>query len=297
MPSRTLNIIKALYGSEVGDPAVRRNGLVRANGGKGAAAIMRRNGVVDLFPEDQGWLSRRNAILLFTAAVVVFHVYLSVYYFNKLTSTEQDVAAQLAKIESLLERRRNMSVNLARTLLDYAAHEKHLFRHVSEMRASFSKAIARTQGTGATSAPPAAAAGIAADPAPGSGATSTGKPAAPKPGKSPALPGGLKQVVDYLSASVAGELTGGGGLSGLLAFAEQYPDLKLSGNFQRFMDALVEVEKDIAGERIKCADLINTYTTARMTFPGNLFAALYGFEEIPYFETDPDAKVFTPVEY
>jgi LemA protein len=294
MPSRTLNIIKALYGNEVND-AGRRNGLLRPGNGKTGTALAKRNGTIDLFGEEQTWLSRRNVILAALAGLFVFHLYLCVYYYNQLTSTQQDVAAEYAKIESLLDRRRNTSVNLARTLIDYAAHEKDLFHHVSNMRAYFSGKEPPADSEDPALAADPHAAGATADPAPGAGSKGASPPL--QAGKAPNLPGGLKQVLDYLNASAAGEPTGVNGVSGLLAFAEQYPDLKLSGNFQRFMDALVEVEKDISAERIKCADLVNTYTTRRMTFPGNVFAAMYGFDEIPYYQADPEAKKFKPVEY
>jgi len=257
------------------------------------------------------YLLRRRINLIGVMGITVGVGALSVYLDRRLTDFKKPLTIELngatsehrlqpsARIlcESLLERRRNMSVNLARTLIDYAAHEKDLFRHVSNMRASFSGIIGQSEGEASPSAQKPAAAGPAGEPAASAGSSDAGKPSGPRAGKAPKLPGGLQQVLDYLNASAAGELTSGNGVSGLLAFAEQYPDLKLSANFQRAMDALVEVEKDIATERIKAADFINTYTTRRMTFPGNVFAAMYGFEEIPYHQAAPEARRFEPVEY
>ena len=84
---------------------------------------------------------------------------------------------------------------------------------------------------------------------------------------------------------------------GLVAVAESYPDLKLSENFRQFMDALVETEKELSEARMQYSNVVNTYTTLLRTFPGNLFAVIYGFEPLPYFEAAAEAKAFRPVEY
>jgi LemA protein len=86
-------------------------------------------------------------------------------------------------------------------------------------------------------------------------------------------------------------------LSKLMALAEQYPDLKLSSNFQSLMAALIEVEKDLATERIKLNDMVNTYTTNVAKFPCNMFAVLYGFPRSPYFEATEEAKAFKLITY
>jgi hypothetical protein len=45
------------------------------------------------------------------------------------------------------------------------------------------------------------------------------------------------------------------------------------------------------------SDVVNTFSTQMMTFPGNMFATLYGFEPFPYFMADTEAKRFSPVDY
>ena len=82
-----------------------------------------------------------------------------------------------------------------------------------------------------------------------------------------------------------------------MAIAEQYPDLKLSTNFESLMAALVEVEKDLATERIKFNNEINIYTTNVVRFPCNIFAHIFGFELKPYFESTNEAKTFKRIEY
>jgi LemA protein len=86
-------------------------------------------------------------------------------------------------------------------------------------------------------------------------------------------------------------------LSKLMALAEQYPNLKLSTNFESLMSALIEVEKDLAAERIKFNNVINTYTTNVAKFPCNIFAFIYGFPRAPYFEATQEAKDFRLIDY
>jgi len=83
----------------------------------------------------------------------------------------------------------------------------------------------------------------------------------------------------------------------MLAVAEQYPDLKLSDNFNTLMAALVEVEKDLADERIKFNDAVNIYTTNLIRFPLNAYAWIFGFKSRPYFEATADASRFNPIVY
>jgi LemA protein len=86
-------------------------------------------------------------------------------------------------------------------------------------------------------------------------------------------------------------------LDRLLAVAEQYPDLKLSSNFDRLMKALIEVEKDLAVERIRYNDMANIYSTNLAKFPINVYAWIFGFETQPYFEATEEAQSFKPIDY
>jgi LemA protein len=86
-------------------------------------------------------------------------------------------------------------------------------------------------------------------------------------------------------------------LGRLLAIAEQYPQLRLSENFQLVTRALVDVEKDLDQTRQRSVDAANRYVHHLDTFPGNLFGHVFGFHRLPYFEADADAKRFAPVRY
>jgi LemA protein len=79
-------------------------------------------------------------------------------------------------------------------------------------------------------------------------------------------------------------------LSRIFAVAERYPDLRLSENFQRFMDALVDVESKVAEERMAYNTRANIMSTTVGKFPGLVFSWIYGFEAPPFFEPDPEAQ-------
>ena len=60
--------------------------------------------------------------------------------------------------------------------------------------------------------------------------------------------------------------------------AEAYPALRLPEIVQRFVDAIVAIESEIAA-RISQSNLADDIDpTAQLPFPGMLFAALRGFE-------------------
>jgi LemA protein len=79
-------------------------------------------------------------------------------------------------------------------------------------------------------------------------------------------------------------------LSRIFAIAERYPDLRLSENFQRFMDALVDAEDKIAEQRMVYNERANIMSTAVDKFPGFIFAKVYGFEPPPFFEPEDEAR-------
>jgi LemA protein len=110
----------------------------------------------------------------------------------------------------------------------------------------------------------------------------------------------LEQTIGTGAQAPAALVTGADSLAALdrlLAVAEQYPDLKLSSNFQSLMTALIDVEKDLAVERIRYNDAANFYTTILYKFPTNFYAWVFGFEDLPYFEATHEAKRFKPIDY
>jgi len=83
-------------------------------------------------------------------------------------------------------------------------------------------------------------------------------------------------------------------LSKILAVAEGFPGLRLSENFQRLMDALVEVETQIAEKRMLLNARCNDMSTALNLFPAFLFNKTLRFEVPTFYTADEDVN--KPVE-
>jgi len=73
------------------------------------------------------------------------------------------------------------------------------------------------------------------------------------------------------------------GLDGLLALAEDYPDLKASENFLSLQARLSEVETDIQKARQKFNRAVRRYNTQVESIPSNLIARKFGFTRVEYF--------------
>ena len=242
----------------------------------------------------------RGRILVAAFVLMIIAAFtISIIYYNKLTRSEQDVLKEQAKIHTLLQRRHNISTNLARTVRDYAVHEQEIFNHVSNMRRSNLKQEQKENinpvaaQPAAPGEPNAAPAGTSTELAPNA-ANAGGGPAAVENEKEDV--GIIDNILSMLESNDI-KLPVNKELAGLLAVAENYPDLKLSENFQSFMLALVETEKAISDQRMTYSDVVNNYTTTLRTFPGRIFALIYGFDSFNYFEADEAAKKFKPVDY
>jgi LemA protein len=283
--SRALSIIEELYGREL--RAKKKPGLLRRLTDRFRSDKPRKldSRLIEIIRARKRLITARRLTVMAGVLLVAFHIVLSIYYYNLLTRMEQDVLKERAKISSLLQRRRNISINLARTVRDYALHEAEIFRHLADVRAASQgvsgQALERVDGRGAAAAEE--------------------NPEALQIEQAPGSCGLPKNVLDELSSFIEGggaaDLTMEGKLAQLLAVAERYPDLKLSENFRNFMDALIETEKDLCDERMVYSDTVNGYTTKLRTFPGNLFAKVYGFDAVPYYEADREAQRFRPVDY
>lgn len=85
---------------------------------------------------------------------------------------------------------------------------------------------------------------------------------------------------------VAAENVLGGALMGLLAVAENYPDLKADQNFQKLMNELSDLENKIAAARRFFNNATAEYNTATEQFPAVLIANAFGFQKEEFFELD-----------
>jgi len=78
----------------------------------------------------------------------------------------------------------------------------------------------------------------------------------------------------------------GGALRGLLAIAENYPDLKASQNFLELQSALQSIEGDLGNARRYYNATVRDYNTAIQQFPGVIVANITGFKAREFFELD-----------
>jgi LemA protein len=83
----------------------------------------------------------------------------------------------------------------------------------------------------------------------------------------------------------------------LFAVAEAYPELRASENFQQLQTELSDTEDKIRVARQVYNDTVLTYENARETVPTNVIAALFGFEEKPYFEIEEAAREAPRVQF
>ncbi|MDV3307938.1 MAG: LemA family protein [Cyclobacteriaceae bacterium] len=86
-------------------------------------------------------------------------------------------------------------------------------------------------------------------------------------------------------------------LGRLLVSVERYPDLKANQNFLDLQTQLEGTENRIAVERMKFNETVRSYNTYVKTFPRNLLAGMYGFEERGYFDASPEAEQVPQVQF
>ena len=73
-------------------------------------------------------------------------------------------------------------------------------------------------------------------------------------------------------------------LKSLFAVAEAYPDLKANTNFLELQRQMVDIENDIEYARRYYNAVVRDYNTLTESFPSNLVASQFGFEEADFFE-------------
>jgi LemA protein len=75
-------------------------------------------------------------------------------------------------------------------------------------------------------------------------------------------------------------------LGRLLAVAENYPDLKASGNYLALQEELSEIENHIQMARRYYNGAVRLLNTLIESFPSNLVAQRFGFAKADYYEVD-----------
>lgn len=73
-------------------------------------------------------------------------------------------------------------------------------------------------------------------------------------------------------------------LGKLFALSESYPDLKANQNFLQLQDKLTDLEADLEKRRRYYNGAVRANNTYGESFPGVIFAGMFGFEHFNYFE-------------
>lgn len=79
-------------------------------------------------------------------------------------------------------------------------------------------------------------------------------------------------------------------LSGLKVSVEAYPELKANQNFLQLQNELADIENKLAATRRFFNSATKELNNAVQTFPGNIFANMFGFHKEPMFEIAPEQR-------
>lgn len=86
------------------------------------------------------------------------------------------------------------------------------------------------------------------------------------------------------------------GISKLMMLAENYPDLKANHNFLDLSSQLTKVEDDIANSRKYYNAVVRNMNNKVQMFPSNIFAGLFGFKEVEFYEANDSERENVKVE-
>jgi LemA protein len=101
-----------------------------------------------------------------------------------------------------------------------------------------------------------------------------------------------------LPAIAAAEQGLGGALRGLLAVAENYPQLQASANFLSLQQELVDTENKIQAARRFYNGNARDFNVIQEIFPSNIVASLFKFQKVEFFEIEnPEEKEAPEVKF
>lgn len=203
----------------------------------------------------------KHPYLILLSIVLIIKIVLSYYYYNRLVFEESNMMASYSNMQVLLQRRNDIGHNLITATHYYAEYEERVYYEVVKLRSAELRNELNKEKVPDKAIPKPDPEGKASVLAAATNAINTGASLLPV-------------------------------LPKLVAVAEQYPQLKSEENYTVLMVAIVELEKDLAAQRIKFNAEANIYTTTLRQFPSILFAKEFGFKNIPYFDSTDDAKKF-----
>jgi LemA protein len=106
--------------------------------------------------------------------------------------------------------------------------------------------------------------------------------------------GGDPTNVAAMHSLAGAERSLAGAMTRFFALAEAYPDLKADANMRQLSEELTSTENRVAFARQGYNDAVTQYNTARETFPANMIAGSFGFEEAPLLLIEDDRQREAP---
>lgn len=105
-----------------------------------------------------------------------------------------------------------------------------------------------------------------------------------------------QQAVDASSVAEQGAAEGflTQALGKLFALSEAYPDLKANQNFMQLQEELVSTENKISFARQHYNDTVSQFNTAVQSFPSNIIAGMFNFQQREFFEIEAPEMRETP---
>ena len=223
------------------------------------------------------WVRKMTFATLACAGVVWFFALW--YYHNVFVAMTSKIDGDWADCEVVMQERHHITVSLTRMVVAYSQHERDLLTKLTDLRVGREPALDVKTGK--------AAAGAAA-----AGATAQEKTAALAPPPSQATVAKAMEQIGQLGPKQLENM-----FSHLQVVAEQYPQLKLTENFQQFSRAIVETEHRIAELLMQYNKDVNSYMTVRTKYPGRHFAGILRFAPKSFIVVDPEETKFREVSF
>jgi LemA protein len=86
-------------------------------------------------------------------------------------------------------------------------------------------------------------------------------------------------------------------LGRLMVVMEKYPDLKANQNFLDLQTQLESTENRITVERRNFNEVVQDYNVSVRSFPSNIFASMFGFQQKGYFQAESGAEKAVKVKF
>jgi LemA protein len=198
--------------------------------------------------------------LVMGAVAAVFSSWLvgCLYYYNIFAAMTSKLASDRSDCEVAMQERHHVTVSLSHVVVAYFTYVQDLLGRITDRRSG--QALPLT------------------------GSADGAVPALPGSPPSPAV---LAKAIEKLGPKELQDL-----FSRTRLVAEQYPQLRLTENFQQLADAVVEAEHRVAELLIQYNKDVNSYMIVRNKQPGRHFAAVLSFKRIPFMAIDPAGLKF-----